>query len=455
MADSLTALRDEGVLSAEGDGLRFRHALIHDAVYATLGRTERLSLHARVAAWLQRERPALVLGQPLVLARHLSAAEDPGAAGVRVRAVRQTAGNAAWQDVLGQLPELIADIERVSDPRQRQVLEAQAALLEGGASIALRGDGDARGAAAYQRARALCAPENTDDLFMAIWGCWQVADATQPTDVVLGHARELLQLARRSGVASQRRQACFATGISRMFAGNLRAAQHWFQRALRETDGADVVFGPDSYSGCQALAGYMQCLRGQPEAALASLAVATERAERLDHAWSSAYVQDVSMLVHLWHGEPEKVLQLGAALRRGAGRAGMRFWLRFGLGLEGVARTMLGDAGGLRELDETLALIDDVHPALRMMFHPLRAEALWHLGRDEACLETLDESLHILARYRSTFGLPELWRRRAACQARLGRLAQARAAAGHARALAEREGAGMTLARLEQLPSLI
>src|SRR5690606_13185261 len=153
----------------------------------------------------------------------------------------------------------------------------------------------------------------------------------------------------------------------------------------------------------QALVGYMQCLRGQPQSAVQSLAAAAARAEQLDHAWSSAYVQDVSMLVHLWLEQPQQVLALAGALRRGAGRAGMRLGLRFGLGLEGVAQTMLGDARGLAALDETLALIDEAHPALRIIFHPFRAEALWHLGRDQECLVAIDESLHILARYRSTF----------------------------------------------------
>src|SRR5690606_3313172 len=136
---------------------------------------ERRALHARLAAWLEQARPALVASQPAVLARHLSCAEDPRAAEVRLHAVRQTAANAAWQDVLGQLPALMADIARVAEPASRRRLERQAALLEGGASIALRGDGDAQGAAAYRRARALCTDNDHDDLFMAAWGCWQVA----------------------------------------------------------------------------------------------------------------------------------------------------------------------------------------------------------------------------------------------------------------------------------------
>src|SRR5690606_6719201 len=94
LADSLDALRAEGVLAADSGSLRFRHALIEDAVYATLGQGERRALHARLAAWLEQARPALVASQPAVLARHLSCAEDPRAAGGRLPRVRQTAANA-------------------------------------------------------------------------------------------------------------------------------------------------------------------------------------------------------------------------------------------------------------------------------------------------------------------------------------------------------------------------
>ena len=449
----LAELRAAGIL-ADNDtgGIRFRHALVFDAVYATLGQSERRALHARLAAWLMRHRPKLADSAPMALALHLSRADDPRAAELRLRAARLTAANAAWQDVLGQLPALAADLQRVTDPALHRRIARQMALLEGGASIALRGDGDHQGAAAYQRARALCSEDDCDDLFMAAWGCWQVADATRPTDEVLPHARALLQLASRSGNAVKRRQACFAMGITRMFAGRLRAAQHWLLRAVRETDASDIVYGPDSYAGCLALAGCMQCLRGQPQQGQASIQAAFQRAQSLDHAWSLAYVQDVAMLMHIWRGEPEAVAELVAELRQGAGRAGMRFWLAFGVGLGGVARTMRGEAEGLAELDETLAAVRIAHPVLCVIFQAFRAEALWHLGRLDDCLAEIEATLAVLGQYRSDFGRAELWRLRAACLAQLGQPQAARAAADQARVLAQRDGVGLTLRRLAAMP---
>ena len=58
----------------------FKHALIRDAAYASLVRSARRSLHARVARTLEERRPDTVAAAPEVLARHLDAAGDHAAA---------------------------------------------------------------------------------------------------------------------------------------------------------------------------------------------------------------------------------------------------------------------------------------------------------------------------------------------------------------------------------------
>ncbi|MFS8980124.1 hypothetical protein PO002_37680 [Cupriavidus necator] len=55
-----------------GEDFLFMHALIHEAVYASLLKSRRQNLHRRAAAWHKGRAPAL-------MAEHLDAAGDPSA----------------------------------------------------------------------------------------------------------------------------------------------------------------------------------------------------------------------------------------------------------------------------------------------------------------------------------------------------------------------------------------
>jgi hypothetical protein len=82
--EGLARLVDAELLHVRGRGASaryfFKHALIRDAAYASLVRSARRSLHARVARMLEERRPDSVAAAPEVLARHLDAAGDHVAA---------------------------------------------------------------------------------------------------------------------------------------------------------------------------------------------------------------------------------------------------------------------------------------------------------------------------------------------------------------------------------------
>ncbi|MBP0639842.1 BTAD domain-containing putative transcriptional regulator [Cupriavidus sp. AcVe19-6a] len=70
----------------EGDDYLFMHALIHEAVYASLLKSRRQNLHRRAAAWYEGRDPAL-------MAEHLDAAGDPGAPEAYAAAARHEAAH--------------------------------------------------------------------------------------------------------------------------------------------------------------------------------------------------------------------------------------------------------------------------------------------------------------------------------------------------------------------------
>ena len=70
----------------EGEDFLFMHALIHEAVYASLLKSRRQGLHRRAAEWYRERSPAL-------MAEHLDAAGDPEAPRACVEAARHEAAH--------------------------------------------------------------------------------------------------------------------------------------------------------------------------------------------------------------------------------------------------------------------------------------------------------------------------------------------------------------------------
>jgi DNA-binding SARP family transcriptional activator/tetratricopeptide (TPR) repeat protein len=78
-ACSVDALEHTGLIAVERDECRFAHALIRDAVYESLLGSARRAFHRRAASWYDGRDCGL-------LAEHLAAADDAGAAAAFVRA---------------------------------------------------------------------------------------------------------------------------------------------------------------------------------------------------------------------------------------------------------------------------------------------------------------------------------------------------------------------------------
>jgi predicted ATPase/class 3 adenylate cyclase len=135
----------------------FKHALVQDAAYSTLLRSDRQLLHARIAEAVEQNFPERVAREPEVLAHHFTEARQIDRAvsywlKAGERAVQRSANLEAIRHltrglkVLGTLPE--------SPERDRQELAYQIAL--GTPLIAVHGYSAPQTGAAYSRARALC-----------------------------------------------------------------------------------------------------------------------------------------------------------------------------------------------------------------------------------------------------------------------------------------------------------
>ena len=107
----------------------FRHALVRDAAYSSLLKSEQIALHARVAQTLEQEFPEIVQRQPEMLAHHLQMAGDVDrAVSLWVDAARLSTRRSGFLEAIAQLDGALSLLPLSPDTRSRWQLELRLQL---------------------------------------------------------------------------------------------------------------------------------------------------------------------------------------------------------------------------------------------------------------------------------------------------------------------------------------
>jgi predicted ATPase len=135
----------------------FKHALVQDAAYSTLLRSDRQQLHARIAEAVERRFPERVAREPERLAHHFTEARQiERAVGYWLKAGERAAERSANLEAIRHLSRGLDALKTLPDnaKRDRQELAFQIAI--GTPLIAVHGYSAPQTGIAYSRARALC-----------------------------------------------------------------------------------------------------------------------------------------------------------------------------------------------------------------------------------------------------------------------------------------------------------
>ena len=132
----------------EGDDFLFAHALIRDAVYDTLLKASRRSLHRRAAGWFEGRDPVLY-------AEHLDRAEDPAAARSLPRSRPQPGGRLSLRTGAGAVQRGLAIATEAADRSALTCLQGEL-WHDLGSMAASRAAYEAALAAAGDDERAAC-----------------------------------------------------------------------------------------------------------------------------------------------------------------------------------------------------------------------------------------------------------------------------------------------------------
>jgi predicted ATPase len=407
----------------------FKHALVQDAAYATLLRSRRQHLHARIAEVLEREFPTRVETEPELLAHHYTQA---GLVSEAVdywrRAGQRSMARSATAEAIAQLSKGLELVRQLNEgpARQRQELPLQMAL--GSAFVAAKGFAAPETGAAYVEARSLSQQlDDVPQLFAVMYGqCLfhlyraELAEAGET-------AQHLLD---RSENGDDRTLAFFAhraTGVVSLPRGRFAEARRHLEQALELYDPAQhrtpaFVYAFDPKVVCldylaRALLplGFVDQARERNREALAD-------ARAISHHNSIALPLFFGATLHQLLGDRAGAKEKADELIALATAEGFRFWLAGGRILQGWAMAVEGEAeDGARQMRDGIdAWRVTGAEYLVPYFLTLLADAASGTDRLEEALGLLAEALDRVDRSGERWLEAEIHRRRGELLLRLG-----------------------------------
>jgi predicted ATPase len=177
----------------------FKHALVRDAAYASLLRSRRQQLHARVAAALEERSPNT---SPELLAQHLTEAGlDERASAAWAEAGRAALSRSAMREAANSLSRAIDLLRRMPTSRDRQRRELELLGWLGVALTNTRGPASPEAQEVHERADQLARElEDREGGFRARWNSG--ASTTSAPSSTRRSPLAMPSCARRSGTAT-------------------------------------------------------------------------------------------------------------------------------------------------------------------------------------------------------------------------------------------------------------
>lgn len=351
----ISDLESRGILasSAEfGDEFRFRHALLRDASYASLLKSERASLHAKIAETMEGGGVHGNPAAPEVLAWHFSEASNPEKClAYRIAAADKFKAQYAAAESLHQLELAAATVEGLEDAARRREWQVRLYNLLGATRSIFFGWGDQTGQEYFEKALSLTT--SSDDrrtTFDSVRGLWNVNMIQGNFPIVAVLTRQLTAIADSADDAIMQVDAANANGAYRLWLGDFVTARGHFEEAIRlyESIGTRRPIGaPGTDPGIVALclSAWNSWFLGDRDAALRTIDVAKDRARGIDHAFGLAYAFSISASIWQTDGDPERAraeAEQSVAIA-GEHRSDMKYWIDRGGILIGWATSMTGD----------------------------------------------------------------------------------------------------------------
>jgi len=434
---TLSRLADADLLSCRGlpprSSYLFKHSLVQDVAYATLLRTRRQELHARVAFVLSQYFTDLVHHQPELLAHHLMAAGDnERAIDQWLKAGQLAASRSANLEAIAHLQRGLQAIPAFPDGTKDRT-ELKLLYTLGPCVIATQGPISDMARETFARARALCgrlgsAPEHLNVLYWLAVAhglrgeLSQAAEATE-AGIALAEAGD-----DRPALINSLRGAALA----HLLTGNLDKAQDRCQRAVTIFNASDEVeqlatraAGQDAGVAGLALMSWALWAAGYSDAAVARINLSLDRADSIGHPHTQAYACYYASIVYALRREPSIAIRYAERCHELSVAHGFEHWRSLSFLVQGICTSFLDP------YSEALDAVQTALESLRVRGYQMGITALYVL-QCEALLQrhqfaranaTIAEALETVRRTEEQLFEAELYRLQA--EAHLGELGPA------------------------------
>lgn len=399
----------------------FRHALIQDAAYDSLLKSERQALHRKIAEVLSSQFPAVVAATPEVVAQHYTAGNLIEPAILHWEAAgKKAAERSANAEAASHFASALAVLRRLPDTTERARHELSLEIDRGSQLLATKGNAAPEVETVFSRACELSERLGEHHLlFRSLYGLMMFCIVRGQLDKA--HALGV-RLVERAELAKDRDlllQAKRPLGLTLFYLGQFAVAKTTLAEALRLYDpdrhhNHRFEYGSDPAVLAQCNLAWTEWFMGLADSAVSDSAQAIDRAIQLDHPHSLGFALSFEASIRQARGEPTEALE-AAERAINVGRIyRFPYWSAWGQMLRGWAIGKLGDLReGVAEIEQGLA---DYRATGAELMRPyglmLLAETIAAAGDAQHALNLLDEVAATILVNKTLFCEPELHRLR-------------------------------------------
>lgn len=380
----------------------FKHALIQDAAYDSLLKSNRQKLHQQIASVLEERFPQTREQKPELLAHHYTEAGLLGQAShFWFQAGRNAASRSANVEAVSHLTKALDALKSLSDASQNDRAELQIQTLLGNALMATRGYADPNVGRTFDRARALCDRIGETPQFTPVmYGLWMFYLVRSDLQNARDLSAQLLQRAERSQDSSALLEGYRVVGMTAFFSGDFPSARRHLERGVAVYDpeshrGHAFLYGTEPGVACSCYLAATLWILGFPDQALARLETGLAWAEKSQHSFSRSFALFFAAMLYQYRretGEARRWAEADIALSK---EDGFVLWLAMATIVHGWTDVDQGrSAEGLSEMRTGLAAYQATGAGLARSYTlSLLADGCMKCGQPDEALAVLEQSL--------------------------------------------------------------
>jgi predicted ATPase len=354
----LERLAEADLLFVEGAppeaNYRFKHALIQDAAYDSLLKSNRQTLHRR-AAELLRDEPERATAEPELIAHHFT---EAGLDGLAIewwgKAGDQALRRSAFQEAIAHLGTAIAMTDKAEGGKAAGAFDQRGQLhvAYGNALFAARGYGARETTEAFARAREVASGDkDTNERLAADYGLWVGSYVRGELSAMRPHAETFLGDVDARPDSPEAGVARRVAGVTHWFAGEYVEARETLGHALAlfqpgRDDDLAFRFGQDEGVAAMLYLALTLLPLGDIGRAVALVGDTEVRIGDLAHVVTRALGRSCVAMFALMRRDISRAAMNGVELAQLTREYDLPFWRAFGVFFEGLATAESGAFGG-------------------------------------------------------------------------------------------------------------